>query len=95
MRHNLVGGIFTSDLLSQAYVGEHILQQRPHSVVVETAITPVHGAASGNVFTCSSAPPIGGNFFARLFCHAASQLADEPDPQISQLWQVYHSGLMP
>ncbi|BDA46264.1 hypothetical protein COCOBI_08-3560 [Coccomyxa sp. Obi] len=68
------------------YIGDYILWQRPSAVVVETAISPEHGAASGNFFTCSHLAQ-DSNFFERLFCQVSSQLAQTPDPTATRLWQ--------
>lgn len=74
-------------LLLQPYIGEHILHERPNFVVVETAICPEHGAASGNIFTCSDLAPTS-SFFERMFCQVSMQLAQMPEPGNSRLWQV-------
>ncbi|CAL8462413.1 g1946 [Coccomyxa elongata] len=70
----------------QPYIGEHILRHRPSTVVVETAISPTHGAASGNTFTCSRLAQ-DSIFFERLFCQVSAQLAQMPDPTSTRLWQ--------
>ncbi len=74
-------------LVVQPYIGEHILRHRPSTVVVETAISPTHGAASGNTFTCSRLAQ-DSNFFERLFCQVSAQLTQMPDPTSTRLWQV-------
>ena len=77
--------------LLQPYIGEFILRQRPTAVVVETAVTPEHGARTGNEFHCTDGS--GGGFFPRMFfCHVAAQLADMPDPAASALWKVCTAG---
>ena len=74
----------------QPYIGDFILRQQPSAVVVETAVTPEHGAKTGNEFRCADGVLRGGGggFFPRMFCHVAAQLADMPDPAASALWRV-------
>jgi hypothetical protein len=72
----------------QAHIGEHILRSRPTAVVVETAITPQHGAMTGNVFSCQGEDlPFAGPF-ARMLCYCACQLKDFPAPAETSLWEV-------
>ena len=73
----------------QEDIATQILQMRPSAVVVETAVTATHGAATGNVFSCDSFRPLGSEpYFARLLCPIAAQLASEQHPGSSALFQV-------
>ena len=40
----------------QADIAQWILDSRPAAVILETAVTPQHGLATGNVFDCITGP---------------------------------------
>ena len=74
----------------QAHIAANIMQQRPWAVVFETAVTPQHGLASGNVFDCSSAVKHSMQaYFVRWLCPLAGQLSGLPNPVDSALWQAW------
>ena len=77
----------------QAHIGEHILRSRPTAVVVETAITPQHGAMTGNVFSCWGEDLTYAGPLARMLCYCASQLKDFPAPTETSLWEVSNTDL--
>ena len=77
----------------QAHIGEHILQSRPTAVVVETAITPQHGAMPGNMFSCQGEDLTYARPFARMLCYCASQLKDFSAPAETPLWEVSNTNL--
>lgn len=72
----------------QAHIGEHILRSRASAVVVETALTPQHGARSGNVFQCEGEDIMHAGPFARMLCYCARQLAELPSPADAPIWEV-------
>ena len=72
----------------QEHIGDHILQNRPSCVVVETAVTPVHGSASGNEFRCDSEDMFHAGLMARMVCHVSSWLSETPHAAASPLWRV-------
>lgn len=52
-----------------AIAAEFILQHKPRAVVVETALTPEHGAWPGNTVSCRDRVVEGpGAFFLRMCC---------------------------
>ncbi len=56
--------------------GDYILQTRPGAVVVETAVTPEHGALPGNSLSCSDRVAEGPtSFFMRMFCQVCAPTA--------------------
>ena len=57
-------------------------------MVVETALSPQHGARSGNVFQCDREDIAHAGPFARMLCYCAKQLAEEPSPAASPMWEV-------
>lgn len=76
-------------------MAEYILANRPHTVVVETAINQAHGSATGNIAIPDDYLMItpGGNGAAgmvdartRALAHIGVQLAGYPDPLSSSLW---------
>ena len=75
-------------MATQAHIAEHILQSRTTAVVVETAVTPQHGAKTGNKFSCSEADVMYAGGFARMLCYCARQLGETPSPADSPLWEV-------
>ena len=78
-------------LLLQAHIAEAILGRRPHAVVVETAVTPEHGLASGSIFACGSAGQHGMQqaYFVRWLCPMAAKLRALSSPTDSALWQAW------
>ena len=72
-------------LTFQADAAEAIWQRRPSAVVVETAVCPEHGAATGNIVAMHTPP---SNFFVGMFQGIGRQLSQEPDLTSSHLWQV-------
>lgn len=72
----------------QAHIAEHILRLRPTCVVVETAITPQHGASTGNEFSCQGEDVIYAGPFVRMLCYCANQLGELTSPTDSPLWEV-------
>ena len=57
-------------------------------MVVETALTPQHGAQSGNVFQCEGEDIMHAGPFARMLCYCARQLAELPSPADTPVWEV-------
>jgi len=82
----------------QPHIAEYILRERPHAVVVETALTPEHGARPGNTVSCRDRVVEGpGAFFLRMFCQVASALQEEAaaaggDILATSLWQQVRVG---
>ncbi|KAK9818007.1 hypothetical protein WJX72_005637 [[Myrmecia] bisecta] len=72
----------------QPYIGDFILQKRPAAVVVETAVSPVHGERAGNLATCKDQVPGPQGPFIRMMCQIAAQLAEAPDALNSPIWQA-------
>lgn len=83
---------FVHRCAAQAAVGEAILRARPSAVVVETAVNPAHGAATGNAL-CTDAHARLADAGLRRLCMAAAQLAAEPDPCASRLFAVRPSSM--
>ncbi len=51
------------------FAAEYILRTRPAAVVVETAVTPEHGARPGNSISCKDRLVEGpAAFYMRMFC---------------------------
>ncbi|CAL5227715.1 g10725 [Coccomyxa viridis] len=73
----------------QAHIGEHILRSGASAVVVETALTPQHGAQSGNVFQCEGEDIMHAGPFARMLCYCARQLAELPSPADTPVWESF------
>ena len=75
----------------QVSPADFILRERPVAVVMETAVTPDHGSATGNVFMPD--PPGARNPYdvAEIACRASDALQQEADPQNGNLWKVRHS----
>lgn len=72
---------------AQPAIGEAIVRARPSAVVVETAVNPAHGAATGNALRTDAHARLADTGLRRL-CMAAAQLAAEPDPCASRLFAV-------
>jgi hypothetical protein len=74
-------------------IGEFILEIKPHSVVVETALNPAHGSATGNVASIQDCLMITNSTYGmvdartRALAHIGVQLADMPNPLESELWK--------
>jgi len=71
-------------------IGHFILRTRPDAVVVETCLTPEHGAVPGTVISCEDQLVQGPSaFFVRMFCQVAAKLKEVggEDPSSSELWQ--------
>ena len=79
---------YLTRLTLQAHIGEHILRSRASAVVVETALTPQHGARSGNEFQCEGEDIMHAGPFARMLCYCARQLAELPNPADAPIWEV-------
>ena len=77
---------------AQPAVGEAILRARPRAVVVETAVNPAHGAATGNALRTDAHARLADAGLRRL-CMAAEQLAAEPDAWASRLFAVRPSSM--
>ena len=72
----------------QASPADFILRERPAAVVVETAVSPEHGAAVCATFSCDQ---IGWGQpwqVAEIACRASAALAKEPDVAASSMWKV-------
>ena len=78
---------------AQPAIGEAILRARPSAVVVETAVNPAHGAATGNLLCTDTHARLADAGLRRL-CMAAAQLAAEPDPCASRLFAVRPSSVV-
>ena len=58
------------------FTGEFILANRPDAVVVETAVTPEHGAVPGSSVSCADELVQGPQaFFIRMFCQVKQDWA--------------------
>ncbi|KAH7620700.1 hypothetical protein NADE_003313 [Nannochloris sp. 'desiccata'] len=73
--------------------GEFILKNKPHTVVVETALNPAHGSATGNVASVQECLMITNSAYGmvdartRALAHIGVQLADVQNPIESDLWK--------
>ncbi|KAK9792062.1 hypothetical protein WJX73_001677 [Symbiochloris irregularis] len=76
----------TAHLEHQADIACWILAKRPAAVVFETAVTPKHGMATGNVFDCVTGPqdPVQP-LFVRWLCPLAQQIADSNGAALEDL----------
>jgi len=74
-------------------IGEFILKNKPHSVVVETALNAAHGSATGNVASVQECLMITNSGYGivdartRALAHIGVQLADMANPLDSELWK--------
>ena len=57
-------------------------------MVVETAVTPDHGSATGTVFQHDPEAPFDPYNVAEIAKRASAAVAQEPDAQNSSLWKV-------
>lgn len=71
-------------------IGEYILKERPHTVVVETALNTSHGFATGNTVELTdclyqSSGPIDGR--TQMISHLALRLSEVSEPHKATLWR--------
>lgn len=52
----------------QAHIAEYILRHKPRVLMVETGITPAHGAETGTSITCREYVEGEPGMFLRMFC---------------------------
>lgn len=75
----------------QVEVAEFILNTKPSSVVVETAVNEAHGSRTGQVLTIDDLPP---DDITNVFQQFGRMLACERFPVRSHVWQVCTSMLL-
>lgn len=59
-------------LQRQTHIAEYILQQKPHTVMVETGITPAHASMPGTSISCREYVDGQPGMFLRMFCQVAT-----------------------
>eukprot|EP00667_Euglena_gracilis_P020655 EG_transcript_22395 len=68
-------------------MGAFILRHKVPAVVVESAVTPTHGLATGSRVSCADYDPGPGGAFLQMLCGSAAQLGWEDDPLASVTWE--------
>ncbi|GMH43564.1 hypothetical protein BSKO_11486 [Bryopsis sp. KO-2023] len=74
-------------LTVQSSIGNHILEEKPGAVVVETAVTPTHGGANGRVFSCADDEEEEGLFMRQMICATVRELQKLDAVIGSDLWK--------